>query len=225
MKKVRDFLLQDFINECYENFELSEVDFIMNEDIDENLLHSKTLRPGDSFSFYSLPLYTICRIIKPSIVIETGTQNGGSAQTILYVLHKNKKGVLHSIDSGSNSTDGTHIITSGKPGEKISDFLKERWILHVGFSYDILPTLLEEVKNVDLFFHDSDHSKNCVEFEFKKIIEYIGPNSLIGLHDHYDQWDHRVILKNFNQVLAKNRPNVHFSNGDYHNVLRLWKKN
>ena len=222
--KIINYLKEDFIQECLDFFG-NEVNEILNEDVDDILLHSKNLRPGDSFSFYSLPLYVVVRMIKPENIIETGTQNGGSAQTMLYALHKNGKGTLHSIDSGSESTDNTHLITVGTPGEKITDFLKERWKLHLGFSYDKLRPLLDEIKTVDLFFHDSDHSKKCIEFEFSEVIKNINNESLVGLHDHYCQWDTEHILNNFQQVFAKKRPNTHLQNGEYHNVLRLWKKN
>lgn len=222
--KIINYLKEDFIQECLDFFG-NEVNEILNEDVDDILLHSKNLRPGDSFSFYSLPLYVVVRMIKPENIIETGTQNGGSAQTMLYALHKNGKGTLHSIDSGSESTDNTHLITVGKPGEKITDFLKERWKLHLGFSYDKLRPLLDEIKTVDLFFHDSDHSKKCIEFEFSEVIKNINNESLVGLHDHYGQWDTEHILNNFQQVFAKKRPNTHLQNREYHNVLRLWKKN
>ena len=222
--KIINYLKEDFIQECLDFFG-NEVNEILNEDVDDILLHSKNLRPGDSFSFYSLPLYVVVRMIKPENIIETGTQNGGSAQTMLYALHKNGKGTLHSIDSGSESTDNTHLITVGTPGEKITDFLKERWKLHLGFSYDKLRPLLDEIKTVDLFFHDSDHSKKCIEFEFSEVIKNINNESLVGLHDHYGQWDTEHILNNFQQVFAKKRPNTHLQNGEYHNVLRLWKKN
>lgn len=222
--KIIDNLKKDFIEECLIYFGES-VNDVLNEDIDEILLHSKTLRPGDSFSFYSLPLYVVVRMIKPENIIETGTQNGGSAQTMLYALHKNGKGTLHSIDSGDSSTDNTHVITIGKPGEKITDFLKERWKLHLGFSYDKLRPLLDEIGTVDLFFHDSDHSKKCIEFEFSEVIKNINNKSLVGLHDHYGQWDSESLMMDFEQIFAKKRPNTHKQNGEYHNVLRLWKRN
>jgi len=221
--KIKEYLKKDFIEECFVFFGES-VNEILDEDVDEILLHSMELRPGDSFSFYSLPLYVVVRMTKPEIVIETGTQNGGSAQTILYGLYKNNKGFLHSIDSGHESTDDTHTITNGQPGERITEFLKSRWVLHLGFSYDKLRPLLDDVKIVDLFFHDSDHSKKCVEFEFNEIIKNINTNSLIGMHDHYSQWDSQKILLGFEQIFAKKRPNVHSYMGEYHNVLRLWKK-
>lgn len=221
--KVKDYLKEDFIAECLDFFG-EEVNEVLNEDVDDILLHSKQLRPGDSFSFYSLPLYVVVRMVKPDNIIETGTQNGGSAQTMLYGLYKNKKGILHSIDSGNESTDNTHVITVGLPGERMTEFLKERWRLHLGFSYDKLRPLLDEIKTVDLFFHDSDHSKKCIEFEFGEIVKNINKNSLIGLHDHYGQWDSQSILNGFKQIFAKKRPNTHSQGGQYHNVLRLWKK-
>lgn len=223
MNTIKDNLLKNFIEDLYIEYDRSSIDEILNENITNELIHSSNLRQGDSFKFYSLPLYVICRLIKPEIVIETGTQNGASAQAILCALEKNNFGRLYSIDSWEKSTDDTHVLTIGKPGEKITHSLKQRWNLNIGFSYDILPNLLKELGKVDLFFHDSDHSKKCVEFEFNEIIKFSNEKSLIGLHDHYDQWDHTNILKNFRQIIGSKHPNVHQAYGQYHNVLRLWK--
>jgi hypothetical protein len=219
--KIRSELQSDFIGEISKWPGSLE---ILEEEIKADLLKSKELRPGDSFSFYSLPLYVVCRVTKPKNVIETGTQNGGSAQAILSALQVNNIGNLYSIDSGDTSTDKSHSLTMGTPGHLISSHLKSKWLLKIGFSYDVLPDMLKHMGTVDLFFHDSDHSKECVEFEFKEVVKYCTKGSLVGLHDHYGQWDHPRILDGFRQVIGIKRPPVHFEGGKHHNVLRLWEK-
>jgi hypothetical protein len=219
--KIKNELQADFIEEISKWPGFKEV---LGEEINEDLLISKKLRPGDSFSFYSLPLYVVCRLTRPRSVIETGTQNGGSTQAILYALHKNNFGTLYSIDSGDTSTDKSHSLTNGTPGQFVLSYLKSRWELTIGLSYDKLQGILDRISTVDLFFHDSDHSKGCVEFEFESVVKHCQKRSLVGLHDHYDQWDYRTILKGFQQVIGIKRPLVHSKDGVYHNVLRLWEK-
>ena len=198
---------------------------VLCEPIGPALMHAQALRPGHAFENYVLPLYVVTRCAGPKIAVETGTQNGGSAQAMLAGLDRNQHGKLWSFDSGSKSTDGTHTLTKGLPGENISAWLKRKWNLTHGFTYDTLTSVLDMLESVDLFFHDSDHSKECVEFEFTEIVKYCKPGSYVGMHDFYGQWDHERILEGFTQIIGMTRPSVHRdSNGVYHHVLRLWRK-
>lgn len=218
---VRYYLQDDFEKEIEQIAGASE---ILDMKVYPELVYASTLRPGDSFSHYSLPLYVAVRLFKPEIVIETGTQNGGSAQAILCGLRDNQYGKLYSIDSGPASNDRSHFLTVGQPGERITPELKDRWELTLGFTQDKLPNLLERLGRVDLFFHDSDHSKPVVEFEFKEILRYCAKGSVVGLHDHLGQWDWRTILQGFKQLCGADRPEVHRKDGAYHNVIRMWEK-
>lgn len=218
--KIRDALLPDCVADLEALFPHAAT--VLDESAeDPDLQHCKSLRPGDSFQFYALPLYCVTRLQRPTVVIETGTQNGGSAQAILLALDWNDWGTLHSIDSGLFSTDGSHTATRGAPGAGISDYLKNRWDLYIGLSQHALPSIRV---TPDLFFHDSDHSKACVEMEFRHIVPRCAKGALVGLHDHYGQWDHDAILSGWKPVLGHSHPPVHQANGVYHNVLRLWQK-
>lgn len=227
VQKVIDYLQPDFIEDVRSSFDEHSVDKILSEEMTNELLHScNVLRPGDSFSFYSLPLYVIARLLKPSVIVETGVQNGGSTQTLLSALRVNSHGNLHSIDSAGTSTDRTHNMTSGFPGERVTESLKSRWDLRIGFTSDLLLPLLEEKKKFNLFFHDSDHSKENVEFEFNVMKKYAVKGSCLGLHDHYGQWNHAEIFPSseYEFIIGHRRPEVHSQDGKYHNVLRLWRK-
>ena len=46
----------------------------------------------------SISLYMLVRLVKPSLVVETGTANGASAAAISAALEANNKGVLHTFD-------------------------------------------------------------------------------------------------------------------------------
>jgi len=104
-------------------------------------------------SEYHRALYTMVRILKPEIVIETGVFEGHSSLSILSALKENNKGSLYSIDVPSPD------LPSGKvPGWTVPEHLRNRWDLRAGKSSDLLPALLLEVKDVDIFLHDSEHS-------------------------------------------------------------------
>ena len=52
------------------------------------------------------------------------------------------------------------------PGWLVPEDLKERWTLVLGRSQDELPPLLARLGTTDFFMHDSEHSFDCMWFEF-----------------------------------------------------------
>ena len=129
-------------------------------------------------SEYHRALYTMIRILKPEIVIETGVFEGHSSLSILSALKENNKGFLYSIDLPSPD------LPSGKvPGWMVPEHLRKRWDLRAGKSSDLLPTLLEEVKEVDIFLHDSEHSYENMYWEYKTAWTHIKTGGLLLSHD------------------------------------------
>ena len=129
-------------------------------------------------SEYHRALYTMVRILKPEIVIETGVFEGHSSLSILSALKENNKGFLHSIDLPSPD------LPSGKvPGWMVPEHLRKRWDLRAGKSSDLLPTLLKEVKEVDIFLHDSEHSYKNMYWEYKTAWAHIKTGGLLLSHD------------------------------------------
>jgi len=125
-----------------------------------------------------LYLYSIVRALKPDVAVETGVCNGVSTAFLLLALKENGRGTLHSIDypeiAGEDYAPdelwegkGGAVIPPGKEsGWMIPDELKEGWDLRLGKSQDELPPLLEGLGEIDLFMHDSEHSYECMSFEF-----------------------------------------------------------
>ena len=222
--KIGDVLLPDFVAEIAAHFG-DAADPIFDEEITTDMqIIPAALRPGDAFQFYALPLYVLARIIRPTLAVETGTQNGASAQAILCAIRRNDHGRLLSIDAGTNSSDGTHQFTEdGVPGKHIPDHLRDRWDLVIGLTQHKLAPILA-VQAVDLFFHDSDHSREVVEFEFRTVVAASRPGTIVSLHDHYGQWDYRSILEGWDPICGHEHPQVLEENGIYHNVIRAWRK-
>lgn len=123
-------------------------------------------------------LYALLRTLRPEVAVETGVANGFSTAFSLLALQANGAGHLHSIDLprevGRDYEPGTFYEGEGRagiphgsePGWLIPQALKERWTLILGRSQDELPPLLERVGTVDVFMHDSEHSFDCMWFEF-----------------------------------------------------------
>ena len=124
-------------------------------------------------------LYTLMRELQPEIAVETGVCNGFSTAFLLLGLDRNGVGDLHSVDLpdviGEVYDPGTFwegkrgaAIPPGKePGWVIPDGLRRRWQLVLGPSREELPRLLERLGPIDFFMHDSEHSYECMRFEFQ----------------------------------------------------------
>jgi hypothetical protein len=125
-------------------------------------------------------LYAVMRQLRPEVAVETGVANGFSTAFSLLALEKNGAGHLHSVDlprevgreydqGAFYEGEGRAGIPSGsEPGWLIPPELKERWTLVLGRTQDELPPLLERLGTVDSFMHDSEHSFECMWFEFNE---------------------------------------------------------
>jgi predicted O-methyltransferase YrrM len=151
--------------------------------------------PGVIHIGEAMYIYCMVRHLAPGIVVETGVCNGLSSAFILYALERNEHGHLHSIDYpevlGTDAGPEAHwegdenaVVPEGKaPGWLVSERLRERWTLILGRSQEKLPGLLEELGRVDLFFHDSEHSYECMRFEMNEAKRYLSPGGTILAHD------------------------------------------
>src|SRR5215204_5782227 len=123
-------------------------------------------------------LYAVLRKVRPRVAVETGVANGFSTAFSLLALQANGDGHLHSVDLprevGRDYEPGTFhegegragIPPGSEPGWLIPRELKERWTLILGRTQEELPPLLERLGTIDSFMHDSEHSFECMWFEF-----------------------------------------------------------
>jgi methyltransferase family protein len=149
--------------------------------------HAAVVQGGEGHEGHSLGaigytegvyLYAVVRTARPEVMVETGVANGFSTAFSLLALQANGAGHLHSIDLprevGRDYEPGTFYEGEGRagippgsePGWLIPKALKERWTLILGRSQEELPPLLDRVRPVDTFMHDSEHSFECMWFEF-----------------------------------------------------------
>lgn len=135
-------------------------------------------------------LYVIARALKPEVIVETGVASGVSSAHLLRALALNGKGTLHSIDL-PNIGDGVALPSGKGPGWIVPDDLRGRWDLRLGDSRVLLPELLSSLERVDIFFHDSDHAKAAMLFEFEAALPRVRAGGLILSDDtnYNDAWD------------------------------------
>ncbi|MDQ3492876.1 MAG: class I SAM-dependent methyltransferase [Chloroflexota bacterium] len=130
------------------------------------------------------------RIWRPSVVIETGEHDGLSSALILRALERNEHGYLTSIDLPS--TDLPPGV--GGPGWLVPDGLRSRRRILLGDSRKLLAPAAAGTP-VDLFFHDSDHSRAHCEFEFRAVRGGMSASGLIVSDDdeHVDTLEWQMV--------------------------------
>jgi predicted O-methyltransferase YrrM len=136
-------------------------------------------------------LYAVLREVRPRVAVETGVANGFSTAFSLLALQANGDGHLHSVDLprevGRDYEPGTFhegegragIPPGSEPGWLIPRELKERWTLILGRTQEELPPLLERLGTIDSFMHDSEHSFECMWFEFNAAWPRLRPGGLL----------------------------------------------
>ncbi|NNM84029.1 class I SAM-dependent methyltransferase [Candidatus Parcubacteria bacterium] len=180
---------------------------------------TRSFSVGHSGDFDAMMLYTLVRMQKPEVVVETGVASGRSSATILSALAENGKGRLYSIDlpkfytgeapvhftteEGNQELRG--FVPKGKqPGWLIPDALRSRWELILGDSNAELPKLFARLPTVDMFYHDGDHSYGTMRFEFDEVWKRLSPGGLL-LSDDID-WNSA-----WKEFVAKEHPHSDYS--------------
>jgi predicted O-methyltransferase YrrM len=124
-------------------------------------------------------LYWVIRTLKPKTVVQTGVCNGLSSAFMMLALAKNgEEGHLHVVDM-SPIFDGANpawteknrvygvVVPEGKTsGWLVPDVLAHRFHVHVGDAKKLLPPLVDSLPEIDMFYHDSDHTYNHMMLEF-----------------------------------------------------------
>jgi predicted O-methyltransferase YrrM len=123
-------------------------------------------------------LYALVRISRPAAVLETGVHDGLSSALILRALERNGHGALTSIDLPSTDLP----LGVDGPGWLVRPSLRKRWKLLLGDSRKLLSSAAAAAP-VDLFIHDSDHSRGHREFELRAVRGAMSPGGLLVSDD------------------------------------------
>jgi hypothetical protein len=121
-----------------------------------------TRNPANVVNYYAL-----IREIQPNIIVETGTASGSMTSWVLAALSMNLGGKLISIDIPPQK--GKLTMDMGIDKDRIG-FLIPRsfhhfWDYRIGDAKILLPKTLADY-NVDVFIHDSLHTRTHMLFEF-----------------------------------------------------------
>jgi predicted O-methyltransferase YrrM len=140
---------------------------------------------------YRCLLYLFVRAIKPTLMVETGVQNGFSSSFLLQGFAHNGTGKLVSIDMPPVEQriieQGTRPLPQTKtPGWAISSDLGSRHQLLLGSAEELLPKVFLEHQQVDAFLHDSDHCYSHMMFEMGLAWRFLRPGGWL-LADNVEQ--------------------------------------
>jgi hypothetical protein len=156
------------VNRVLNESELSSISSQVINELDghKNLIVGSSKKPFLKAEIF----YTIVRLCQPTVVVETGVESGRSSALILTALEKNGRGKLYSIDLPDET-----LMKRIPPGERgnmssgwvVPEKLRKRWDLIIGDSKTILPKLLDQLGEVDIFLHDGEHSYENMLFEYR----------------------------------------------------------
>ncbi len=151
-----------------------------SEDLDIDRFYGKKYnREG-----YVVNYYALIRETKPKVVIETGTASGSLTSWVLSAMHKNEQGKVISIDipAEKGKLVMSSTISPDRVGFLIPHTYRDRWEYHAGDAKELLPKLLIE-NDVDIFIHDSLHTRTHMLFEYNCARALMRPNTIIISHD------------------------------------------
>lgn len=164
--------------------------------------------------------YALIRIIKPNIIVETGTANGSMTSWLLAALEKNGGGKIISIDlppeKGKLSMDMT--IEEKNIGILIPREYHHRWNYIKGDAKLYLPKILSE-HDVDLFIHDSLHTRTHMLFEYNVARALMRPLTLIMTDDILwnDAWFSFVSSHKLRSIGCITNPNLALTVNEFDN--------
>ena len=179
IQAAAELLKEDFEPEVWNKAlnEIDQTDIIPMKPINQHV-------GNDIRTLFGKWLYASIRAVKPEKIIETGISHGISSWVILNALSKNGTGKLFSIDLPNlDSNENYNFKQSIQTGEVVPVILRSNWKMIVGDAKKELPKLLNELGQVDYFFHDSDHSYKHMLFEFETVYPYLKKGGIIASDD------------------------------------------
>ena len=141
-------------------------------DVVESLV-SQDLRVGrgafggwdDADSALARAVWCLALHLKPKVTVETGVARGLTTRLLLEAMERNGSGSLFSVDLPPLIRRDLAVET----GAAVPASLRTRWTCVSGSSHRRLPALLDRLHRVDLFLHDSSHTKRNVLFELERV--------------------------------------------------------
>jgi Methyltransferase domain len=132
--------------------------------------------PGnDPYAKKVLLQYAIVRATAPDLIVETGVASGISSTYLLMACRQNCRGRVYSIDINNGE-----YLPPGKPtGWIVPEYLRPDWTLLLCDPKVLLPRLLADLGEIDMFIHDSSHTYEHMKFEFEASYSHIRSGGLL----------------------------------------------
>ena len=159
------------------------------EEIDQHVrCQSEALAPQAPFGMFhngdsalARFCYVACRALCARSVVETGVAYGVTTSFVLQALAQQQSGQLLSVDLPPLGSAADTFV-----GFLVPQQLRSRWQLYRGQSRRVLPVVLEKVRTLDLFIHDSLHTHRNMSWEFREAWSCLRPGGLL-ISDDVDQ--------------------------------------
>jgi hypothetical protein len=137
---------------------------------------------GNTFHNHYHILYDICESLDDEITyLEIGTYCGASA-SLVSLSEKVRK--IYSVDIG-------HPMNKEVPIDNVNNFKNDNcvyeYIMGSSMSDEIIKYVTENVKKIDVFYIDGDHSKNAVIKDFENYSNLVTVGGYIIFDDYMDK--------------------------------------
>lgn len=123
-------------------------------------------------------LYVLCRLSKPTSLIETGISSGLSSAFMLAALGRNGSGRLYSCDLPS-----PYLPPHRQTGWMVPEYLRSRWEPILKSSAEAIPSILARVSGIGFFLHDSDHTYANMTKEFDLAYSGLASGGILASDD------------------------------------------
>ncbi len=123
--------------------------------------------------------WCLARHLRAERIVETGVGRGLTTSVLLEALERNGSGHLWSIDLPPLIERGLAQET----GAAVPPNLRVRWTLLRGSSRRLLPSLVADLGQIDLFVHDSMHTARNVRFELAQVWPSLAGNGAVLIDD------------------------------------------
>lgn len=178
------------------------------------------LMAGDMSADACRGLYAATVALDADVVVETGVASGVSTTALLAAVDRTGGHVI-SVDLPFHTDDdletrrastyeefgGAAVPAGETSGWAIPDSLRDRWTLHEGKSQRLLPEVLADLDGVDLFVHDSEHSRLCASMELELAWPRLRRGGIVACDDiswsgAWDEFVERRVSQEQNGKLA-----------------------
>jgi Methyltransferase domain len=148
---------------------------------------------GDGEPGMTRAIWCLARHVAPQRVVEVGVARGITSRFVLEALERNGAGHVWSIDLPPQMKESLHH----EIGAAVSDQLRARWSYIEGSSRRRLPALLSEVREIDLFIHDSRHTERNLRFELDHAWAILKPGGMLVADDIDLNWGFHSFTQTF----------------------------